>query len=339
VCRRPAFGTTPAETTRYIRAEEREHGMRLDELCKLLRSTIKKARQDNLASQAAALSYYTVFSLPALLVIVLSIAGWVFGSEAASGRIEREMRSLVGESGAASIQSLVEYASSPGSHSGRATMWGLLTLLFGATAVFAQLQSSLNAMWEVEASPGRRGFWGYIRKRLISFGMVMSFGFLMLVSLTVSAALSALGDYLRLHFVEGAYVFILQALNFVASFATITVLLAAIYVFLPDARLPWRNAWFGAAVTALLFMIGKMLIGFYLGRGSPGTAYGAAGSLAILLVWIYYSSITLFIGAEFTQTYLRWRGVRVHPEKHAVRLEKHRPEVREVGREAKKGGA
>jgi membrane protein len=292
--------------------------MQIKAIPKLLQDTLDQFIRDNVLRLAAALSYYTVFSLPPLLVIVLAIVGSVFGREAAQGKIRHEMQGLVGDQAATAVQALIENAAARSNH-GLAALAGVLILIFGATGVFTQIQAALNTIWGVKPAPRRRGrVWSFLAKRLLSFGMVVGIGFMLLVSLVVSAALSAFGAYLDLHLQRWFVSSVLEVLNFVLSFGVTTCLIAAMYTVLPDAKIPFREVWFGAVITSLLFAVGKTVIGVYLGRTDPGSAYGAAGSLAIVLVWIYYSSIVLFLGAEFTQVFARWRGWRFAPEEHAV---------------------
>jgi membrane protein len=273
--------------------------------------------RDRLPVQAAALSYYTVFSLPPLLVIALAIASMVFGEEAARGEIERQFRGLIGDNGAAAIETMIDNASRPGEGRGLATWLGLVALGIGATTVFSQLQSALNTIWGVEARTKHGRIWALVRKRLLTFGMVVGIGFLLLVSLLVSAAVAAFGGLLRTWFPAPALVGVMAALDILISVAVITLLLAAIYTVLPDAKIRLRFVWLGAALTSALFVAGKWLIGVYLGRSAPGSAFGAAGSLAIILIWVYYSSLLMYCGAEFIQVYSRRRGVAFRPEEHA----------------------
>ncbi len=293
--------------------------MRLKTGVRLIKDTITEWNQDNVPLLAAALAYYTLFSLAPLLLIAIAIAGAVFGEEAAHGEIVGQIQGLVGREGAAAIEAMIQNAQKPGSGGTIATLISVAVLLFGASGVFGQLQTALNTIWEVKPQPGR-GVKSFMQARFLSFAMVLVIGFLLLVSLVLSTVLAALG-----HFFTGwigDYVVLGSLLNFLLSFAVITVLFAAIYKFLPDAEMPWKNLWVGAAVTALLFNIGKFLLGLYLGNSSVGSTYGAAGSLVVLLVWVFYSAQILLIGAEFTQVYSKYRGTPVQPSKHAVRVPK-----------------
>jgi len=249
------------------------------------------------ARMGAALSYYTVFSLAPLLVIIIAIAGLIFGREASQGQIVSQISGLVGTEGAKFIETMLESAYKPATGV-MAALMGLLTLLFGATGVMVELRDDLNDIWEVKAKPGA-AFLGLVRARFSALGMILGIGFLLLVSLAISAWLAAAGKFFGgLMPIPEA---VLHAITLVFSFAFITALFALIFKYLPDIRLEWRDVIFGAAVTSLLFSIGKFLIGLYLGKSSIGSAYGAAGSLAVLLVWIYYSAQIVLLGAQFTK--------------------------------------
>lgn len=253
----------------------------------------------------AALAYYSVFSLAPVLVISIAVAGLVFGEEAARGHVVRELAGLVGEDGGSAIQTLIEKASLHRDAGFATAISGVVTLLLGASAAFGQLQYALNRIWNVQ-TPARRTWRELLRTRLLSFAMVLVIGFLLLTSLVLSAALSALDEAMnsRLAALQPA----LAILNAVLSLAVVTVLFAAIFKVLPDASIPWRHVWLGAAVTALLFVIGKALIGLYLGNTAVASAYGAASSLVVLLLWIYYSAQIVFLGAVFTRIVFLRRG-------------------------------
>ncbi len=255
---------------------------------------------DYAPSMGAAISYYTAFSIAPLLLIVIAVAGLVLGQEAASGQIFAQLQGLIGDDGASAIQGMVKSASSTGK-STVATIIGVATLLFGATTVFAELQSALDRIWRAPAAQKSEGLFTLVRTRLLSFGMILGIGFLLLISLVASAALAALGNWWAPMF--GDWKYLLGAVNFLFSFVVITVLFAMIYKFLPRARIGWHDVWIGAAVTSLLFTIGKFLIGLYIGKSSVVSGFGAAGSFAVVLVWVYYSAQILLLGAEFTWIY------------------------------------
>lgn len=291
--------------------------MRLKDGVRLIKGTIAEWQEDNVPVLAAALAYYTVFSLAPLLLIAIAIAGLVFGEEAARGELVRQIQGLVGKEGAEAIQSMIQNAHKPGSGGTLATIIGVVLLMFGASGVFGQLQSALNTIWEVKPKPGQ-GIRSFLVSRFLSFAMVLVIGFLLLVSLLLSTVLATVSHFFS-NLTPG-FPILGQVINFVISFGVITLLFASIYKFLPDVRVPWKNLWVGAAVTAILFNIGKLAIGLYLGNSSVGSTYGAAGSLVVLLIWVFYSAQILLIGAEFTQVYSKYRGTPIRPSKHAVPL-------------------
>ena len=257
----------------------------------------------------AALAYYTVFSLVPFLVVVISVIGLVFGQEAAQSAILSQIADLVGQQTAAAIKDMIQRADQP-STGLFATGLAVATLLLGASGVFGQLQDALNTVWGVEAKEGR-GVWGFIKDRFLSFVAVLGTGFLLLVSLILSSALAAFGKWFGelLPLPET----VLQLINFAVSFVIITGLFALIFKILPDAKVAWRDVWIGAALTAALFTIGKFALGLYLGKSNVASAYGAAGSLVLVLLWVYYSAQILLYGAEFTQVYANRVGERIVP--------------------------
>jgi membrane protein len=282
----------------------------------LLKETVLEWDRDNVSRLAAALAYYTIFSLAPLLVIVIAISGRIFGEEAARGQIVEQIQGLIGRPGAEFVQQAVQQA---GRHGAGVlpTVLGLVTLFIGATGVYAQLQDGLNHVWGVAPRP-RSMIKSLLRTRILSFAMVLATGFLLVVSLVLSAAVEAFGDHLQRFLPRlplGP-----EALSTLFSFILITLLFAMIYVILPDAEVPWRHIWFGAAVTSILFTLGKYVIGVYLGNTRVGSVYGAAGTLAILLIWIYYSAQIFYFGAELTQVYTRLRGSPIRPSPHATHI-------------------
>jgi len=285
----------------------------------LLKQAATDWKEDGAPRLAASLSFYTALSVAPLLIIAIAVAGLAFGQEAARGEILTQLQGLVGHDSAKTVESMVQSADKP--RSGViSTVIGLAVLLFGATGVFAELQDSLNTIWEVKPKPGR-GVWQVIRQRFLSLGMVLGIGFLLLVALIVSAGLAAFGKW-----TEGALpgaVIVWQIGMHVVSLALITCLFAMMFKFLPDAEIAWRDVWVGAAVTALLFTIGKFLIGLYLGRAAVTSSYGAAGSIIVFLLWVYYSAQILFMGAELTQVYARMYGKRIVPSPIAEPAEPH----------------
>ena len=271
----------------------------------LLRQTFAEWWQDDALHLGAALSYYTIFSLAPILVISVALAGFFFGPEAASGRIVAEMKSLMGAQGASVIEEMIRRAALRPGASWWATLIGVGTIVVGATGAFGELQYALNKIWNVEA-PQRPGWLSVLRARFLSFSMVLVIGFLLLVALVISAALSALDVYVGRW--GGNLQPVFQLLNIAASFAVVTALFAALYKILPDAEVRWRDVWSGAAVTAALFVVGKAAIGLYLGNSGVTSLYGAAGSLVVILLWVYYSAQILFLGAEFTQVLAKRRA-------------------------------
>ncbi len=290
--------------------------MNIKTIFSVLKETFSEWNTDKASRLAAALSYYTIFSLAPLLIIVIAIAGAVFGEEAARGEIVGQIQGLVGKEGAQFIQTAIENASQPKTGT-IASIISVVVLLFGASGLFAQLQDALNTIWEVQPKPGR-GLVGMIRDRFLSFSMVLGVGFLLLVSLVMSAALAAVVNYFG-NIIPGIG-FLLQTANFILSFAITTLLFGLIYKVLPDVKIGWSDVWIGAIITSLLFSIGRFLLGMYLGNSGFGSTYGAAGSLVIILAWVYYAAQILFFGAEFTQVYARRFGSQIVPAKNAMPL-------------------
>lgn len=254
----------------------------------------------------AALSFYSVVSLAPLVILVIAIVSLVIGHSAAQDQIISEVQALVGADGARAVQAVIEHSKEPTS-SGFASVIGVITLLFGASGVFAELQSALNKIWGVKPAP-ESNILSLIRARSFSFGMVLAVGFLLLISLVVSAALAALGKFAGeiLPLPE----LVMATLNFVVSFAGVSILFALLFKYVPDAKIRWQDVWEGAIATALLFTIGKSLIGLYLGKAAVGSAYGAAGSLIVIVLWVYYSAMIFLFGAEFTHVQARGRHPR-----------------------------
>ena len=285
-------------------------------ILRLLWRTIMKFFGDGCSSMAAALSFYTFFSLPALLTLLLMLVGTITDPRQVQDAITGQIGGLIGQAGADQVATIIENANRTDINVTLATVLGLLALAFGATTAFAQLQSALNQVWQVKPDPRRGDIRNFFVKRVFSFGVVLAIAFLLLVSLAASAILSALGQ--RLTTWLGAPELVLQTLAFLLSFVVVAALFAVMYKYLPDARITWRDAGVGAFATALLFVGGKTVIGAYLGASDPGSAYGAAGSLALILIWVYYSSMIVLFGAEFTYVWAEKEGRGVVPEKGAV---------------------
>jgi len=262
----------------------------------------------------AALSYYTVFSLAPVLVLVVAVAGFFLGAQAMEGRIVDEMSGLLGHDSAAVVQSMLAASSSKKSGA-IATLVGLAAMLIGATSVMVELQDSLNMIWRVVPKSGL-GLRGVLKDRLLSLGIVLSFGFVLLVSLGMSAALAGFGTWMR-GFIP-AWVIVGQVLSEAVSLGSIALFIALIFKFLPAATIGWRDVWIGALLTSILFHVGKYVIGLYIGKASIASPFGATGSLAVLLVWVYYSSMILLLGAEFTRAYASRFGSGVVPDSTAI---------------------
>jgi membrane protein len=283
--------------------------------------TISDFSSDRAPRLAAALSYYTIFSVAPLLIIVIAVAGLVWEREAVQGEVIDQFSNLIGEQGASQIETMVIDAGNRPRAGTVALIVGIATLLFGAMGVFTQLKDALNTIWEVKLKKpgGWRGIWIMMRTYVLSFAMLLVISFLLLASLVVSTALAAAGKWMAdvLPLPEQA----MFALNLVISFAVVTLLFATMFKVLPDVKIAWRDVWVGAAVTAALFTVGKFALGMYLGRSAAVSVYGAAGSIIIILLWVYYASMILLFGAEFTQVHARRWGSRIEPAPWAERTE------------------
>ena len=287
----------------------------------LIKDTLTGWDEDNVTRLAASLAYYTLLSIAPLIILAVAVAGLAFGEEAARQHISGQLSGVVGVGAAGAVESIAKNAHAPGSGV-VSIIVGIAVLLFGASGVFGELQSALNTVWEVAPKPGR-GIWGIVKDRFFSFTMVVGVAFLLLVSLIISAALTWLGQVFANSLPGGTLVW--QALNFCISLAVITALFALMFKTVPDVHIKWRDVWVGSAVTAALFTLGKFALGIYLGSAGVSSAYGAAGSIVALVIWVYYSSQVLLIGAEFTQAYATRYGSRITPDEKAVPLEKMEP--------------
>lgn len=255
--------------------------------------------------QSAIIAYYAVFSLPALLAIIITVAGVAFGAEAVNAKVLGQVQDTMGAQTAEQVKVMLEAASKT-----KASVWasiiGVVTLLLGSMGVFLELQKSLNIVWGVEAAP-HKGVWGFLRARLFSFGLILSIAFLLIISLVISTVLSGLSDLLRADSSQ-FWMWVFQVINFIVSLAVLSLLFSIMFKYLPDAKVPWKRVWIGGLVTGVLFTIGKSALGLYFGKADPGSGYGAAGSIILILLWVSYSSMILFFGAEFTHTYTDMRG-------------------------------
>ncbi len=284
----------------------------------MLKDTANAWIDDKSFRMAAALAYYSIFSMAPILLIVIAIAGLVFGQQAARGEVLAQVRDMVGRQTAAAIEEILAHAGRDGGGWWAASI-GFVVLLFGASGYFVELQDALNTIWKVMPRPGRP-IWEVVRERLLSFAAILGTGFILLVLLVVSAALETLGGVLGpLHVLPGGSG-IWQLLNFVLSFGVITLLFAMIYKVLPDAEIAWHDVWIGAVITALLFTAGKYGIGLYLGHSTLTSAFGEAGSVILVLSWVYYSSLILLFGAGFTRVYAKHQGSPLRPTPNAVRV-------------------
>jgi membrane protein len=288
-------------------------------IMQVVKQTFTSFGEDKAPRLGAALAYYTIFSLAPLLMIAVGIAGLFYSKhDQAATQIQQQISGLVGEQGGQAIASMVKAASEKPKGGMVSTIIGIVVALFGAAGVFGQLQDSLNTIWEVAPKPGR-GIWGFLRDRFLSFAMVGGVCFLLLVSLVLSAVISGANKYMA-HITPPWMRIVWTVLSLVVDLGVVSLLFAFIYKFLPDVKMTWRDVWVGAVVTAVLFTIGKWAIGMYLGRASVGSAYGAAGSLVVVLVWIYYSALIFLIGAEFTKVWATERGSKYVPDSNAVAL-------------------
>lgn len=285
----------------------------------LLKQTFQEWLGDKAPQLGAALAYYTVFSLAPLILVLLAVVGLLFRNNPAGAwnKITQQMSYFLDPSAIQVVQDIAQQSSHPG-QGALATIIGIVLALLGASGVFGQLQDALNTIWGVKAKPGQ-GIWGFLRSRFLSFAMVGGVCFLLLVSLTIESVLKAFSHYAQSVLPGGIVIAMTVYLTF--DFAIVVLLFAILFKFLPDVKVHWRDVWIGAIMTAVFFAAGKWLLGFYLGSGTAGSAYGAASSLITLLLWIYYSAQILLFGAEFTQVYADQAGRRMTPDQHSVRIE------------------
>ena len=292
---------------------------KIKETGKVIMQSFKNFGEDKIPKYSASLAYTTVFSLGPLLIVIIFLCSIFFGQEATQGKIYSQMQQFVGQDAALQLQTIIQNASISNKGSFAAVI-GIVTLILGATAVFAEIQDSINTIWGFKAKP-KKGLWKIIRNRFLSFSVVVSLGFLLLVSLAISTILEGLSDQLKARF-PNVTVVIFYILNLIISFIVITSLFAVIFKVLPDAQTKWKDIFPGALASGILFMIGKFAISFYIGKSHVGTTYGAAGSLVVLLLWVYYSAIILYLGAEFAKTWASYKGSSIQPNDYAVALKK-----------------
>ncbi|MBT9391977.1 YihY/virulence factor BrkB family protein [Hymenobacter sp. NST-14] len=292
---------------------------RFKDVVAIFKSTAGQFMVNNSFRHAAALSYYTIFSLPPLLLIVITVASAVYGREAVTGQVYGQLRGIVGSDSAEFLQnSIAEFTIKQ--HGTVSTIIGLGTLIFAATTFFVTLQESINDIWNLKVKTAGVGIGQFLKQRFLSFGLILSVALLLLVSFVISAVLSIFTGQLQRWFPEIG-VLAIKLVDFALSLGVTALLFALIYRFLPDAIIRWRDVGVGAFITAALFVLGKFLIAFYISKASPGSAFGAAGSAIVLLIWINYSSLIIFFGAEFTQQFADAFGQKVQPKAHAVRIE------------------
>jgi len=290
--------------------------------------TVNDFVDDHCTAMAAALSFYTFFSLPALLLLLFTMLGLLADPQEVHRELTAQIAGLVGPEGAVQVAGILEHLTAEEERPQGVTALGILTLAFGATAAFASLQYALNRIWSVEPDPDRGTIRNFLTRRVFSFGVILAVGFLMLVSLSVSTALAAVGT--RLEMLLGWSETLLWAVNVVGTIAVITTLFACMFKWIPDVKVVWRDVWVGAAFTAVLFVLGKEAIGLYLGSKDPGSAYGAAGSLALLMLWVYYSSMIMLLGAELTRNWEERYGSGVRPTSGAVEVIEETRHVKKV---------
>ena len=284
----------------------------------LFKESYREWVADKASRLGAALAYYTIFSIAPLLLIATAVAGLVFGKSASEGQLQKSLEENVGPQAAQAIQGLLTSASKP-SAGIIASVIGLATLILGASALFIQLKGALNSIWNIDLKPGQ-GFKGFVTNYLLSFLMVIGVGFVLLLSIIVSTALATIGKFFNDLLPGGAFVW--GTVNNIVSFVILMVLFALIFKYVPDAIIRWKDVWPGAAVTAFLFTAGKWGLSMYLSRGSMSSTYGAAASLVVLLVWVYYSSQIIFFGAEFAEVYAHLHGIKIKPKRNAMYVAK-----------------
>ena len=288
--------------------------MKLKDLGKLFKTTFKEWNAKDPFRESAVIAYYAIFSIPGLLVLIVSITGYFFGREAVNQNIMNQISSTMGADTATQIQEMLTKAGES-----KTTVWGsimgILVLLVGATGVFVELQKTLNTIWQVKVAP-QEGILPILKARLFSFGLILAIAFLLIISLVVSTGLAAMSDLVKGD-TSGFTILIFNVLNFVVSLAVISLLFAAIFKILPDATIEWKHVWLGSLVTGLLFTIGKTALAFYFSQAEPASVYGAAGSVILILLWVSYSSMILFFGAEFTAAYTKMYAGDVSPSKIA----------------------
>lgn len=291
----------------------------------ILKKTFDNFINDRGLKLSASLSYYTLFSLAPLLLLLISLAGFFYGREAIQGHVFQEINGLIGNQAALQIQEIIKNMELSGKTK-TALIVGSITLLIGATSVFSEIQDSINMIWKLKVKP-KRGWVKILKDRLLSSSLIVGLGFLLIVSLVINGVLLMLNNFLKSYFPD-VTIILFQILNVIISFGVITILFGVIFKVLPDAKIDWKDVSIGSFFTACLFMIGRFVIGIYIQSSSTGTAYGAAGSLIIILVWVYYTAAILYFGAEFTKVYIEHIGSNIRPAQYAVFVEEHEIEIK-----------
>lgn len=281
----------------------------------VLKNSFKGFGDDKITKMSSSLAYYTIFSMAPLLIIIISLSGIFLGQDAAEGKVYAQLTAFVGANTASQLQEMIRNASLSGK-SVTAAIIGIATLIIGATTVFAQIQDSINFIWGLKPKP-KRGWLKFLKNRFLSFSVIIGLGFLLLVSLSISALIDAFSNSLQVYFPKVTVV-IFYIINLIITLAITTLIFGAIFKVLPDAKIKWKDVLVGSVVTAILFMLGKFGISFYIGQSQVGSTYGAAGSLVVLLLWVYFSAIILYFGAEFTKAFAVKYGSQIHPDQYAV---------------------
>lgn len=295
---------------------------------KLLKNSYKEWMDKDPFRESAVIAYYSIFSLPGLLILIVTLAGIFFGREAVDEKISAQISSAIGNDAATQVEDIMkQQQSQTKSNSTWGTIVGIATLLLGATGVFAQFQKSLNLIWEVEPDKSKSGVVQLLKVRLFSFGLIVSIAFLLMVSLLISTLLTAFGDWLAAQFSKSLLI-VVQVANYVISLGILTVLFAMMLKIFPDAKIKWKDVWIGSFLTALLFVIGKFGLSLYFAKANPASAFGAAGSIILILLWVSYSSMIVFFGAEFTRQYTLEKRGEVEPSNHAKKEDPCRKDIR-----------
>lgn len=297
--------------------DEKEITLEFKDYWLVLKTAFKQWWAKDPFKESAVIAYYAIFSLPGLLVVIVTVAGYFFGQEAVNGQIAAQITSTMGADTAQQIQDIIAKGFES-KNTMLATTIGVITILVGATGVFAEFQKSINNIWEVKSNKSKSGVLSLIKIRLFSFGIIVAIAFILIASLIISATLAAIGTWVASHF-SASLLIVLQVVNFIVSLSILALLFACMFKFFPDAKIKWQHVWLGSVVTGLLFEIGKFALGLYFGKVNPGMGYGAAGSIILIMLWVSYSSMIVFYGAEFTHAYAILKDGVIPPNKNAVK--------------------